>query len=299
MSHFDAKKLTNFIKKWQVKDMSFSSSLLALLILTLGTQTLAYTSPFYMIYKKIAQKHGKSAYELLQYTTFPTTQGVRLSVSEKWLVLDENHMLVHLKASFKNSPLEAQILYTPEGRFFLNDKNKRQRLPRQDARIEPFFHFRKKSKFYLSLIRLNLIPSYALLKPPLAKDIDKITYTRESFVKLKRFDGKVSYFVSTNKKKTGLWIEQDQFLVQKVAIYNKTSHDKTILAKNYVRYARNFHFPKIREVLWKDKQIHIQLKKIKPLKSSQVKKKLLISSLKKPNTWAGLNDLKYFYLYER
>jgi len=102
--------------------MRIFAPFLGLFTLTLVLEALAYISPFSAIYEKMALRHGRGAYELSKTIVFPTNEGESLSLSERWSVLDEKNMLLKLKGSFKDSLVEAEILYTPKGKVFLDEE---------------------------------------------------------------------------------------------------------------------------------------------------------------------------------
>ena len=166
--------------------------------------------------------------------------------------------------------------------------------------LSPFFTFEKKSQFKSVLRKLKFIPYSATLPPPVVKDIEDLTYKKERFLNLERLQGKVAYAISHSPQHGGLWIEQDQFVIQKIVFGPKSPYPKTITAENYRRYPRNLYFPQTRTISWKEKTIKITLKKVTALsKSKKLNKHFSPHSLETPNQWAGLNDLKDFYIYER
>ena len=210
-------------------------------------------------------------------------------------------MLLTVRGQWDQSPIEAQILYTSQGKSWLNAQKQKRAYKRAPQRsVEPFFHFRKRSQFKSVLRKLKFIPYSATLSPPVVKNIEDLTYKKERFLNLQRLQGKVAYAISHSPQHGGLWIEQDQFVIQKIVFGPKSPYPKTITAENYRRYPRNLYFPQTRTLSWNEKTIKITLKKVTALsKSKKLDKHFSPHSLETPNQWAGLNDLKDFYIYER
>jgi hypothetical protein len=228
------------------------------LSLLLSIESSAFIPKALLVLQKTAENNGTGAYIIEQEVQFPTSQEP-LVLKETWVVENENSMKLtvtgtkELKDQFK-----MQFVYAGGVRTsFIGTARQSRRIG--DDFIEKYFHIRTGESFANHFIQMKITPAAILLKKigKTSKDFDNTT---ESFIRLSRVGGVVSYGLGVpaapegSDASAGFWIEQDQFVLRKFRLPSGVE----VSAEKYSQFSRGLNFPRKRTVRWENNTVQIQ-----------------------------------------
>lgn len=258
----------------------------AALLLTVGlfcAVAQAYIPPYWMIVSRVTDNHGTGFYKLDMDVIFNHGSEPKV-VNERWFVLDEDNMRVEIsgKKGF-DQPFTATFIYNRGNKSYLDESGKLKKAGVGKYFFEPLFHSRSSKDFKQRLILAGLVSKETLKSVSNSFDAKayeeqksqaKATEEKAEYVKLGRMDGLVSYKVtaSNEAQSPGIWIEQDQFVIQKLLYPNGVS----VNAKDYSG-SNGLEFPQNREVRWEKANAYIRLNSSTSL-SKTPKNKALVST---------------------
>ena len=238
---------------------------LVFLLLFTSFQAFAYIPDYSLIMSRLAENHGRGYYKITQDVVFPADPEP-LIIEETWYISGEGDMSVFLKGKGALKDLvSGSIVYKNDRKYYQNNGVKVARL--SGDFIEPIFHFRYSKRMKPKLVAMNIAPADSLKPRPLFDGEDASTFPTQSFLRLSRTGGFVTYAVGTPtppdqaEENAGIWIEQDRFNVRKV----RTSSTATVVAANYNRYPRKFWFPKTRQYTWENHAVQALVGSVNPL----------------------------------
>lgn len=235
--------------------------------------TWAYIPDYSMIMSRVAEGHGRGAYEIDQEVTFALENDV-VRVKETWVIRSEYEMSVTLVGLGPLQGLiEGRIVYDRDNKYFL-DSSRVRKSPLTADWWQPFFHFRYSKNIKPKIVALKMAPSSSLeerrtnpAKPqPLAQD----------FIRLSRAGGAVNYAIGTPSPVDGpgspsLWIEQDNFFVRKIRLPSQA----VVSTGEYSRYPKQQNLPKTMSVVWDDKQAQILITEVSALGTQDARNQLI------------------------
>jgi hypothetical protein len=251
------------------------------LVSFLSSSAWAYIPPFWMIMSRTAENHGRGPYMIQQEVTFRSGDEP-LVVQEIWIVENEQRMRVRIsgRRSLKDH-LQAVYIYDGGKKYFV-DNHGAKKVARVGSDVfEPFFQFRFSKNIKPVMRFMGMIPPSALLEPkkPTPTKLDAAISENESYIRLSRLGGTVSYTIGQPTPVgaaplPGLWIEQDNFVIKKLRLPSQVE----VLADKYTSYPRNLWLPQTRQVKWGDKSALITVTQVKPLEAGAEVKRLLSES---------------------
>lgn len=229
-----------------------------LLSLLFPVVALAYIPPARMILQRTAENSGSGPYTIEQEVQFNNGQD-SLFLRETWLIENDRTMRVTVSGAkdFKDQ-IKMQFIYAGGQRWSHNGNRESQRL--SEDFLERYFNFRSTDQLASTLMNLKILPTNAFARKPLPKNLEQLKYEPESFVRLSRVGGTVTYAFGApspaeGTPTPGLWIEQDQFLVRKLRLPSQVE----VSADNYNQYSRGLNYPKVRTVRWGQNTVTIRL----------------------------------------
>jgi hypothetical protein len=264
------------------------------LFIFLSFSAWAYIPPYSMIMTRTAENHGRGTYVIEQDVVYKVSDSDKQVVHETWTVTDEAHMRLNFEGvgALKDA-VKGTIVYENHTRILNeNGGNKTQRLG--DDWLEPFFHYRYSKNMRGRLVQLKIAPPESLREEAPLKADGPPDYTPPSFVRLSRLNGMVTWSVEktpNSPDQPGIWIQQDQFVVNRVRVANKDSVD----ADDYVKYDGGFYAPRIRTYHWNDRNVVVQLKNVKSLGTKAGKATSSTTGLV-PFQFSGSDVIRDFYL---
>lgn len=257
--------------------------LFAFVFLILSTaKAFAYIPPYWLIMSKTADQHGKGLYLIDQDVIFQSAAGEPLVVNERWIIQNENSMRLEVTGRKQLKDLIRLTFVYEDGKRYVIDENgvkKSARVPGEF--FEPLFHFRFSKNIKPYLVEQKIVPSESLRSEPHKYSPKKPHADPESFVRLARSGGVVTYAIGTPSSPgtddmPGLWIDQDQFVVRKVRYPSRI----TITAQDYRSWSQGLMLPKEREVTFGSHSVVVTVNSVSPVTlTPQVKSKLTHSSL--------------------
>lgn len=270
---------------------------IALFVLFFATAAYAYIPPYWMIASRVADTRNDNFYKIEQDVVFNHGEEP-IVIHERWFVYDSNFMRLEIqtKKGFDKT-YEATFVYRNNVRSFADSNGKARNQKVNPLFIEPLFHMRNSNDFKNELVRLGLASKDTLNSRPekfdpkrleqnkrnkkddtKSEEPTKTMIAKNPYVELGRVDGTVSYKISAgnDKDSPAIWIEQDQFTVQKLLFPDNSN----VRAKDYVR-SRGLTFPQQREFHWDNHEAFVRLSTIRTLsKSSKNKELVRTASLK-------------------
>ena len=264
-----------------------------------GALVWAYIPPFWMILSRTAGNHGWGTYQVEQDVIFSHGSQPQV-VREIWTI--ENEEKMRLKVIGRKSldkKIDLNFVYRDYKRHQVNESGEVKSAPVTSDWFEPYFHFRSSEKIKPVLFTQKMIPQEALKKPKTPwnlKQAEQMTQP-EDFTRLTRVNGVVSYGISpTYPSTSGLWIEQDQFHIQRLRLLSQAQ----ILAQTYKRFARGLWLPSTRVINWEDHSVEIRLVRVIPLRRSKTVIQKLnpqkMNPQKDKQVWLKDDFIKNFYL---
>lgn len=252
---------------------------------------------FSTILLRTADNHGRGLYRIEQDVVF--SHGNKM-VREIWTV--ENGYKMHLEVIGKKEldPLHLFFIYQDGKKYQVDASDVVISMPLGQDWLESYFHFRTSQEIRSLLLTQKIIPVEALKDPTPPKDIKDIKREPENFMRLYRVGGHVSYGIHLAHSdspfpSSGLWIQQDQFHVQRVRLLSQVQ----VSAQKYKRFARRFWFPSRRTIHWDNHSVELKLVNVTPLKSNRHYRDQLnpnkMNQKKKKQTWVGDELIRDFY----
>jgi hypothetical protein len=235
--------------------MKKSVSPLGLFMLTLALASLAWAAipRGLIILQKMADNAGSGVYLIEDEVQFPNGQDT-LVLKETWYIENENSMKLFVTGGRElKDQVQMSFVYSGGQRLHNGTTQKL-----TSDFIEKYFHIRKGETFANDLIRMKIVPPAILSRRPIRTTKD-LTHTNESFVRLSRVGGVVTYAFGipsapTGDLSPGFWVEQDQFVLRKFRLPDQVE----VFADKYTSYARNLWYPRTRTVHWDNNQVTIQ-----------------------------------------
>ncbi len=227
-------------------------------LLLLLTPVFAYIPPTSMILQRTAENSGSGVYTIEQEVQFNNIQD-SLFLKETWVIENDHTMRVTVTGTKDlKDQIKMQFVYSGGQRWSLNGARESRRI--SDDFLEKYFNFRTIDQLAGALMNLKVIPTNALAKKPLPKNLENLKYEPEDFVRLSRAGGVPNYAFGTASAldgagNPGFWIEQDQFLIRKFRLPSQVE----VTADNYNQYARGLNYPKVRTIRWGQNTVSIRL----------------------------------------
>lgn len=242
---------------------------------------------------KVAGNAGNGTYSIEQDVQF-TTANSTLTLKEQWLVSKDGQMRVTVKPSRESTDqVKLQFLYNGGQKTSLTQRGKTNGKLSEEF-VEKFFHTRSRDILFNAFSNLRILPSSYLAHSPRRTSKEYI-YPAEPWVRLSRTAGVITYAfgepsTSEADNKPMAWIEQDVFHLRKLRFPSGT----IMTADNYGTYSRELAFPKIRQIIWGDrenpKSVTMQVTKIVGLATVKNDKRLQSAGLEFNSQVGGLTD---------
>lgn len=233
-----------------------------------------------MILDRTVENSGNGGYQIEQEIQFPNGFET-LFLKETWMIDSDRNLKVVVNGPKElKAPIRFEILYT-SGQKWTGKTGGRMSSKLPDDFFEKAFHMRSLENMIAYLTQEKIVPPNGLERKTLPKKSEEITFEPESFVRLARTGGAVTWAFGNaaaadgGDQPPGLWIEQDQFVIRKLRLPSKAE----ISADDYSAFAKGLSFPKTRTVRWGDHSLTI--------KTLQVASKKFPSSTFQPNSVEG------------
>jgi hypothetical protein len=273
--------------------------------LSLAGAAAAYIPDYHMIMSRTAENHGRGIYQIEQDVVFRGDPDP-LVVHETWWVASEHTMRMKFegRGSLKGL-IQGSMIYDINQRHWREEGGNLKTARLTDDWVEPFFHFRFSKNIKPRLVAMKIAPPESLRERGVSvKDGTEFSYLPQNFIRLARTGGTVNYAIGTptppddSSGQPGLWIEQDQFVVQKLRLPSQA----LIKSDQYTRFGENFWLPKVRTFSWGPNSVAVHVASVKGAgKLSGVNDLFKISSLdekKNPAVivrWPDQDVIREFY----
>ena len=211
--------------------------------LTLIATCFAHVPEYATIASRVADQHGRGAYQIEQDVTFRKDNDV-LVIKETWSVLNENNMRVTLEGRGALKGLaQGTIVYEGGARAAAEPGQPVRSARLGDEWLEPLFHFRFSKWFRNRLVALKVAPAESLDDRPALSAEGDPGYTRPGFLRLSRAGGGIAYAIGippeVSVNAPTLWVEQDDFVVRKFRNANQVViHADDYFKESGLRLAR-------------------------------------------------------------
>lgn len=235
-----------------------------------------------MIMSRTAENHGRGVYQIEQDLIFRGDPDP-LVVHETWWVAGEYSMRVNFegRGSLKGL-INGTMIYDATHRHWLDEGGSLKSTRLSDDWSEPFFHFRFSKNIKPRLVALKIAPPESLKDRSVhvSGGVD-FTYIPQSFIRLARTGGTISYAIGSpspvddSSGSPGMWIEQDQFVIQKIRLPSQV----LIKADDFFRQGENFWFPKLRTISWGPNSVQAAVGSVRGMGKTGGAELLKISSL--------------------
>lgn len=234
---------------------------IVLLALTLiSTAAWAYIPPARMILSRVSENAGTGTYTIEQEVQMSV--GIEpIYLKETWVVENERNLRLTVTGTKDLKDLvHLQYIYVGGQKWQLKNGQKVSEKIPEDF-VERYFHFRNPENLVASLQSLKILPQPLNHRKASTKKGEEFKYEQESFVRLSRAEGGISYAfgqptpIEQKDLLPGLWIEQDQFTLRKLRFPSQAE----VTAENYAPFARGLNFPKLRTLQWNHNTVTIRL----------------------------------------
>lgn len=252
-----------------------------------------------MILGRLAKNDGKGLYAIEQEIQF-RTETEPIVLRERWIIENGESMRVTV-SEVKGSQEKWQhdIAYMDGKKYYRDEKGglKSERYPSDF--IEPFWHYRSAKSFIDAMIKHKMVPSGFGAEKRIGR-LENLKYQPESHVNLARTNGVVSWFLgeptpaSAPKLSSGLWIEQDAFLLRRLRFVSQAE----VTADRFLASAGGIKFPRDRVVTWDTNSVTIRTLSVKSVPDStarQLDPNLVGGNEKVPAKLPELSQVKEFY----
>lgn len=249
----------------------------------------AYIPPTRMILQRTAENSGGGVYTIEQEVQFNNVQD-SLFLKETWVIENDRTMKVTVTGTKDlKDQIKMQFIYAGGQRWSYNGSRDSRRI--SEDFIERYFNFRSTDQLASTLMNLKILPSTALARKPMPKNLETLKYEPEDFVRLSRAGSTVNYAFGApspvdGNSNPGFWIEQDQFLVRKFRLPSQVE----VTADNYNQYARGLNYPKTRTVRWGQNTVTIRLIGVTSQRGAVAANTFQSSSLDPNTKLDGLNN---------
>ena len=239
---------------------------ISLIIFFIYLPAFAYIPNLNMVLSRTAKNHGNKPYSIEQEVVFQNSGNEPYLVKETWIIENDNKMRLHavgeraLKGLF-----QLTAVYSFGKKYYIDTSGQKRVADNVDEWIEPIFHFRNVNRVKQKLVRLNILPKKALGQKRVKLTLEKPIYEKEDFVRLARSGGSISYSLGqptpagSELRNPGLWIEQDQFLINKLRLPAQVE----VTATKHNRYTGGLWLPQTRHVVWGNHDVQINLRRVK------------------------------------
>lgn len=274
-------------------------------LLSLIAVSAAAIPDYHMIMSRAAENHGRGIYMIEQDVVFRGDPDP-LVVKETWWIAGENAMRVTFegRGSLKGL-IHGAIVYEDNQKHWREEGGALKTARLGDEWFEPFWHFRFSKNIKPKLVSLKIAPPESLKPRAISvKDGTEFTYAPQNFMRLARTGGTVSYAIGTPSDPEsatgapGLWIEQDQFVVQKIRLPTNV----LIRGEQFNKYSEDFWLPRTRTVAWGPNAVQLHVGNVRSMKKAKsASNMLLIKSLdvqKNPSLvvrWPEQDLIREFY----
>ncbi|MCB0411517.1 MAG: hypothetical protein KDD22_03270 [Bdellovibrionales bacterium] len=252
------------------------NSLFLIISLLMPSLAWSYIPDYHMILSRVAENHGRGAYVIDQEVILPG-ENAPLHIKEQWIIKDEYSMAVLLEGQgpLKNL-VNGQIVYDQNNKYFTFGSGV-QRITLNSDWWMPFFHFRFSKNIKSKIVALKMAPASSLQERKFTGTPQSPAYSNQEFLRLSRTGGVVNYAIGaptpadSSKSFSGLWIEQDQFVVRKIRLPSQA----LVVADDYSRYSRQQSLPKEIKVNWDNSQAQILVTQVKSISNTDPRMKML------------------------
>lgn len=278
---------------------------LIILLFSLTAASAMAIPDYHMIMSRTADNHGRGIYQIEQDVVFRGDPDA-LVVHETWWIGGENSMRVNFegRGSLKGL-VQGAIVYDENQKHWREEGGTLKTARLTDDWFEPFWHFRFSKNIKARLVSLRIAPPESLKPRGVSvKDGIEFTYAPQSFMRLARAGGTISYAIGTPSDAEGatgapgLWIEQDQFVVQKIRLPTMV----LIRGEQFNKYSDDFWLPRTRTVAWGANSVQMHVGNVRSLKKAgSAAEMLLIKSIdaqKNPGVivrWPEQDLIREFY----
>ena len=233
---------------------------IAFMVTLISQMAWAYIPPTRMILSRVAENAGSGTYTIEQEVQM--SAGIEpIYLKETWVIENERTLRLTVTGTKDLKDLvRLQYLYVGGQKWQLKNGKKESSKISEDF-LEKYFHFRSSENLISSLQNLKILPQPLNIKKSVAKKGEEFKYEPESFVRLTRAEGGLSYAFGSptpleqKELNPGLWIEQDQFIIRKLRLPSLTE----VTAENYAPFVRGLNFPKLRTIQWNQNTVTIRL----------------------------------------
>ncbi len=190
------------------------------------------------ILNKLTDNSGLGIYRIEQEVLFQNEKD-RVTLKEIWWVENENTLKLQI-LGLKEFKDKIKITYLYQGKNkLINLSGSRKVVPTGADFSEKFFHFRKSENLAFQLSQMGILNSTYLQKK-IAKNIKDFDPTPDPLLRLARHSGVVSYVFGPVGGASGLWVEQDQFVIRKIRFQDGAE----VLASEVTPFAKGLIHPK-------------------------------------------------------
>ena len=264
-------------------------SVIFLIGFLISIETLSYIPSSDFILKEVIKNHGKGNYLIEQELIFSIEKTQKV-VKETWYVnftKADQKLQLYLLAKTENAHLER--LYIDNIVYQKNDGKSLQRQKWPLEFIEPWFFTRSLKWLRGAILRHQMAgPSALNWNPTLltsSQNKSKSSQPLSSIsmpISLSRDQGRIMYTYQKEKGNSGLWIEQDKFVIRKLKLQTGVQ----ILAWDYNDYVRSLKFPKHRLLISDNTSISIRVLKVTNLypQDKKLQQKTSLQSFRKSQT---------------
>lgn len=231
----------------------------------------------HFIFEKVCSQHGRGAYSIEAEVNFQ--EGIeKLSVRENWTVLDGGEMRVSV-----NSPAMKVHRILKKGRIYWIDQTGSERSDEVGSSyfMSPLIT-RSPTEEKKYFMRWKVLPSDALREKRSPKDLKDLSYLNESFVRLGRVSGVITYAYGNPtpvgaRPLPGLWIEQDGFVIRKM----RSPEGAEFYGNDYAPYSKNLWFPRNQVIYFDNHLVSIKILKVSAIETNnEVKRQFDVASLR-------------------
>lgn len=228
----------------------------------------AYIPPTRMILQRTSEKTGTGGFVIEQEVSFNGLPEP-ITLKETWTIENDRLLMVTVStAKEATEKIQLQFLYKQNQKQF-NLKNGKESRPFGTDFVEPLFHSRSLDTLAQWMVTQKFAPNSILQRKASPRRVEETAYVAESFVRLSRTGGVINYAFGVpseniSESTTGLWIEQDQFIIRKI----KTHSGAEITADTYQAYGKAIEFAKDRTFRWDQQSVQVKTLSIIPKKFS-------------------------------
>lgn len=227
-------------------------------ILCLCNSSFGHILEYDTIMTRVAANHGRGTYKIQRSLKW-TEAGSPMELLENWTIGENGAMKVQLQGVGRLKDLVGgEILYTSERKSFFNEGRTQSVTAALPSHfVESLYTLRSSKVLRSLLVKMGLAPKDSLNNRPPLSSGNVIKYTPRDFVSLSRVNGVISYAIGNPKHPT-FFVEQDQFVITKVAFPS----GPTVTSTNYQSYSKDMYFPKSVTYSWADRTMELQTVKV-------------------------------------